>query len=157
VTPLESNPAHVLQVRDLPKAIQPFAMSQAGHFCGRNEGATFAQDYAMPLDMDGDGRMDYVADWDGFLCGGHTMGGGSGAVPVFILMGTAKGLALVAEDQPGVADIKSYRDYAVYHGYVAEPGTGKKLNQHLYKLRGGRATKLKHAPKGGKVAWELSR
>jgi hypothetical protein len=131
-----------------PAEVRPFLKEG----CADNQKKGLPADAVTRMDIDGDGRQDYLIDWGGLTCDGALFFGTAG-YPKDIIMGTSHGLVKVLEADDQGAEVKRFKGFATFEGAVYAPAAaGGDMRYHdMYVLKHGKAYKVRSIPKGGKV------
>jgi hypothetical protein len=135
-------------VDDLPSAVQQefFDWDSSCQRDQKDAVGKFSPDYLTKVDIDLDGKDDFILNNDGASCSvdGKVVahGGGNGGTVLRIISHNKK----VLEDFTQGAEVFAYKGYA-----VVRTGGG------IFKITKGKSTKIAKRPKGGKSVYVLSR
>lgn len=111
----------------------------------------FGPEFVRRLDVDRDGRDDYVANGDHLFCldsenRPQLIGGGNKVTSLRVIMNTPAGPMMALDEMVPSGKLYSYAGSAVWDG-----GSG------TWRLSRGKAEEIKSVPRNGRVIFELSR
>lgn len=143
--------ANVVSAPDIPAAVLK-SFKEKQEEC--NDGdvhadAYFGDKFMTVVDIDGDGRDDYILNGDEVVCkwsNGERPNIGNGGTSFTIYMGSPKGIVKTYENFLQGARVLKFKGYA-----VLDVAGGP------YRVKSGIAKKLRSAPAGGQLIYELSR
>ncbi len=107
--------------------------------------------FVSRIDIDGDGKLDYVANGDEMACEDskgqkRLIGGDNGGTPIWILSTLDSGPVMTLETLASSGNIKRYGDFAIFNN-------GKKI----WRIQNGVASPLMTAPPGGEQIYTIKR
>jgi hypothetical protein len=152
VTPDEQTNSNVLvDTYPIPLRMK-FAELQTSCQAMGGKSVRLDKEFVKTADLDGDGKLDYIADGDKAHCDfengrSQIIGGGSTGANVWIVMMTPKGAVGVEDIFIPQGKIRAHKGFAT----IQILGEGAKS----LKIKGGKLTALRKIPSGGKVVFTV--
>lgn len=145
----------VVNTDGLPDAVVAYAARWANACRQDGHVPQFASDFITPVDVDGDGKQDFILNGDGETCvdsatGGVTASGGGNGGTSFVIVANVRGHYRKLEFFVQSAEVLRYRGFAVA---VIDGNNGRQV----MRIRSGQAERISRVPSGGELVYTLSR